>query len=454
MRRHSRWMGDPGTNSVRQSQKGRSARRLAPYSRRICAASRLVSFRQSGAPRHGGPGAQRPSAAPRRGASVRRERRAGTYLGRHAVGHAEIHAQPRARRAGIQEPFLLQGPAALPGGSCGAQRGGQPCPALPCSALPCPAPHAAPPHLGPRVAALCSAPAPAPAAAAAAAPPTRAPSASASAGRSSAERHGQARGRCRHRGRSGPARPGPPRTHRARRLAGSRRPEPQQRERPARRLHLRSHLRRRGSGCRATVLHRRRGAGRGGAGSARPPGSAPSCAPRRRRRTAMSGSRLLRGLPVSRGTDGPADRQTERPRRGAVSSLCPAAVPCVCVYVCSSGPPPAGCAAKPRRCSVRRTSPPAPRRRPAVLWFGCVAFLLSAFTLGRFCPAAVPLRARTLTSLRSLLSPLLIDAVAGHGRFWNGPGLAPNCTRSCAASRARSHQPPPRVCTDCRRQLV
>ena len=251
-----------------------------------------------------------------------------------------------------------------------------------------------------------------------------------------------------------PARPGPPRTHRARRLAGSRRPEPQQRERPARRLHLRSHLRRRGSGCRATVLHRRRGAGRGGAGSARPPGSAPSCAPRRRRRTAMSGSRLLRGLPVSRGTDGPADRQTERPRRGAVSSLCPAAVPCVCVYVCSSGPPPAGCAAKPRLCSVRRTSPPAPRRRPAVLWFGCVAFLLSAFTLGRFCPAAVPLRARTLTSLRSLLSPLLIDAVAGHGRFWNGPGLAPNCTRSCAASRARSHQPPPRVCTDCRRQLV
>lgn len=65
MRRHSRWMGDPGTSSVRQSQKGRSARLLAPYSRRICAASRLVSFRQSGAPRHDGPGAHRPSGAPR-----------------------------------------------------------------------------------------------------------------------------------------------------------------------------------------------------------------------------------------------------------------------------------------------------------------------------------------------------------------------------------------------------
>lgn len=132
---------------------------------------------------------RRPRSAPTERSSAGPPRSgAGTHLGRHAVGHAEVHAEPRARRAGFQEPLLRQGPAALPGGSCGAQRGGQPCPTRPT-----PAPHPAPPHLGPRVAALCSAPSPA--AAAAAAPPTPAPSASASEGRSSAGRHGAVRPR-------------------------------------------------------------------------------------------------------------------------------------------------------------------------------------------------------------------------------------------------------------------
>lgn len=132
---------------------------------------------------------RRPRSAPTERSSAGPPRSgAGTHLGRHAFGHAEVHAEPRARRAGFQEPLLRQGPAALPGGSCGAQRGGQPCPTRPT-----PAPHPAPPHLGPRVAALCSAPSPA--AAAAAAPPTPAPSASASEGRSSAGRHGAVRPR-------------------------------------------------------------------------------------------------------------------------------------------------------------------------------------------------------------------------------------------------------------------